>query len=296
MEKTTKYYNIAEWLVVIHFVDGVNSDELLPSFRVFEISEEESKNIPLLFQITVDDNFFPETKGNEVGQFDCGGNNHGVYRREDGRYQFVVSNYLGFQCSLMECTVDFKSATVALAGEWSDRNFGLNNCMMMLYAFAGSSVNTLMFHSSVVRKDGKGYLFLGKSGTGKSTHTQLWLKYISDTDLMNDDNPVVRYIDGKTYVYGSPWSGKTPCYRKVKAEVGAFVRLNQEPTNNIHQLKGLEAFAVLMPSCSTMKWDRPVFNGVCDIVSRVLTTSKMYFMGCLPDEAAAQLSYNTIAK
>ena len=165
MEKTTKYYNIAEWLVVMHFADGVNSDELLPSFRVFEISEEESKNVPLLFQITVDDNFYPDAKGEEVGQFNCGGNNHGVYHREDGRYQFVVSNYLGYQCSLMECAADFKSATVALAGEWSERNFGLNNCMMMLYAFASSSKNTLMFHSSVVRKDGKGYLFLGKSGT-----------------------------------------------------------------------------------------------------------------------------------
>ena len=41
-------------------------------------------------------------------------------------------------------------------------------------------------------------MFLGPSGTGKSTHARLWLQYIDSTELVNDDNPVVRiYQDGE---------------------------------------------------------------------------------------------------
>ena len=46
---------------------------------------------------------------------------------------------------------------------------------------------------------------------------------------MNDDNPIVRVIDGKAFVYGSPWSGKTPCYRNVVAPIAAFIQLHQQP-------------------------------------------------------------------
>ena len=57
-------------------------------------------------------------------------------------------------------------------------------------------------------------MLLGKSGTGKSTHSRLWLKYIPDTKLLNDDNPAVRIMDNNTImIYGTPWSGKTPCYK-----------------------------------------------------------------------------------
>lgn len=68
-------------------------------------------------------------------------------------------------------------------------------------------------HASVVATEtGKGYLFLGKSGTGKSTHTGLWLQQFSDCHLLNDDNPIV-HVDSlgkQATVFGSPWSGKNP--------------------------------------------------------------------------------------
>ena len=149
-------------------------------------------------------------------------------------------------------------------------------------------------HASVVRKDGKGYLCLGTSGTGKSTHTSLWLKYIPDTDLMNDDNPVVRIIDGVPTVFGSPWSGKTPCYRNVEAPIGGFIQLKQAPYNKIRRQTVIEAFASLLPSCSIMKWDRRDYLGCCDAVQAIMETVPTYFLECLPDEDACRLSYKTL--
>ena len=69
--------------------------------------------------------------------------------------------------------------------------------------------NGLMLHSSAVVMDGRAYLFSAPSGTGKSTHTQLWLDVFGEkAGILNDDKPALRRIDGKWYAYGTPWCGK----------------------------------------------------------------------------------------
>lgn len=229
----------------------------MPSFSPF-VSEEEGN---LLFSLSVDDAFRWPVTGEEVGQFDCGGNNFGVYRLPDGSYQFEICDDKKDLCCYLQANADFSDCTAALvAGSEVGRKFGLNNALMLVYAFASAPYATLLMHASVIRNDGRGYLFLGKSGTGKSTHTRLWLSHIPGSDLMNDDNPVVRVVEGTVYVYGSPWSGKTPCYRRVSAPVGAFVQLRQCPENTIRKESVLESFASLLPSVSTMKWDRRIHS------------------------------------
>ena len=197
----------------------------------------------------------------------------------------------------MQASQDFKECTVALMGKtWSQRNYGLNNAIMMAYAFASADKYTMLMHASVIRHQGKGYLMTAPSGTGKSTHTRLWYDNIPGCDLMNDDNPVVRIVDGEPIVYGSPWSGKTPCYRNIQAPVGGIVRIQQRPENSIRKLSTLEAFSNLLPAISNMKWDKRVYNGVCDGISELIRLCGMYELGCLPDAAAAHLCHDTIVK
>jgi hypothetical protein len=113
---------------------------------------------------------------------------------------------------------------------------------------------------------------------------------------MNDDNPVVRIVNGEAIVYGSPWSGKTPCYRNIQAPIGGIVRIQQRPENSIRKLSSLEAFSNLLPAISNMKWDKRVYNGVCDGISELIRLCGMYELGCLPDAAAAHLCHDTIVK
>lgn len=48
--------------------------------------------------------------------------------------------------------------------------------------------DTLLFHGSCISVDSKAYLFTAKSGTGKSTHTQLWKKWFGERAVfINDD-------------------------------------------------------------------------------------------------------------
>ncbi len=184
----------------------------------------------------------------------------------------------------------YKSAIVVLEKE---PLFGINNALMVMYALATSNLQTALFHSSVVSCDGYAYMFLGKSGTGKSTHSGLWLKHISGTELVNDDNPVVRRMPDGFYVFGSPWSGKTPCYRNVSYPIGGIVQLSQAPYNKIRRLRPLEAYAALVPSISGKRWDKQVAEGLHQTENLLAGEVAVWHLDCLPDEAAAQLCSKT---
>ena len=294
MDKRKLFYRVGGHAFCVVFRDECNNESLIPSFARFKLDEPAES---LLFTLTVDDSFHFGTKGEEIGQFDCGGCNHGVYCTDREEYQYEISDVQGVLCSYMQASPDFKECIVAIKGEtWSQRNYGLNNALMMAYAFASADQLTMLMHASVIRHQGNGYLMTAPSGTGKSTHTRLWYDNIPGCDLMNDDNPVVRVVDDEAIVYGSPWSGKTPCYRNIQAPVGGIVRIQQRPENTIRKLSSLEAFSNLLPAISNMKWDKRVYNGVCDGISELIRLCGMYELGCLPDAAAAHLCHDTVVK
>lgn len=191
--------------------------------------------------------------------------------------------------------VDREAGGLALAA-------AVNNAVMLMYAFYTSCMDTLLIHAAAVscrdrNGDGlKGYVFLGRSGTGKSTHSRLWLKNIEDCELMNDDNPVLRITPEGVMVYGSPWSGKTPCYKNVVLPLGGIVRLMQAPQNEIKRLGGIEAYAALVPSASSMKWKRELADGQHRTFGSIIEKVPVYLLKCLPDNEAAFLCHETIVK
>jgi hypothetical protein len=211
---------------------------------------------------------------------------------EIGEYHCFDFNLAGKNVCRLIVSADYKEGH-AYTDEM--RDYGINNSMMLLYAFASSSRDTVLFHSSVVSYKGYGYMFLGHSGMGKSTHSSLWLKYIDGVELMNDDNPVVKIIDGKAIIFGSPWSGKTPCYKNISAPVGAFVRINQYPENRIQKLQGIPAYAALLPAISGMRWDKSLSEGLHKTEEWLASHVPVYYLDCLPDEGAAKLCNSTVA-
>lgn len=269
--------------------------KLLPSYAPFYVAEETVSN-SMLHVIVNNGIVGANAEGEELGQFDCGGTNHGVYRLAEG-YKVVISTVEGHLASAMKTNADFSECVISLFGDEDDQRFGLGNAMMIAFAFAAAYYNVVLMHASVTMNNGYGYLFLGKSGTGKSTHSKLWRQYIEGSDLLNDDNPAVRaFDDGRVVVYGTPWSGKTPCYRNLQMPVGAYVRLEQYPENVIRQETRLETFASVLSSCSTMVWDKPSYDHITNTVSQIASKVSAYYLRCRAGQEAAQLSYRTIAQ
>ncbi len=174
--------------------------------------------------------------------------------------------------------------------------FSVNTVLMLMFALSTACLDTLLMHASVTMKDGKGYLFLGKSGTGKSTHSQLWINNIGGCSLLNDDNPALRVVDGVTRVYGTPWSGKTPCYRNLDVPVGAIVDLHQAKKNAIRRQSMVEAYASIYVSFSGYRFIKSMANGFHATNEKIVSSVPCYSLDCLPNAEAAWLCYKTVSQ
>ena len=237
-----------------------------------------------------------------------------IYKGEKGWLILMAMTRDGEVCARLQADANFASATLAVEGErdsglpgyrYSDmRNFAINNATMLLFAFTALKYRALEMHASVVVKGDRdtglpgyrdtdtkerGFLFLGKSGTGKSTHSRLWMEAFEDAWLLNDDNPVVRLEDDGVWVYGSPWSGKTPCYKNARARVGAFVRLHQAAENSIEKARPSKAYIDVYSSCSGLKFMPEVRDELYGVIARVVESVPVFELDCLPNVDAARL-------
>lgn len=253
--------------------------EVSPLFRVHVVPSLPEVTLPLLYR-TSDGPGFPEIA---------------LWKKADGyRVEMKPLPTLPLAAT-MDVSAHWQEAWLKLEGK--DDAFSLNNALMLLYAFATAGLGVLEMHSSVVMKDGKGYLFLGKSGTGKSTHSKLWLTHIPGTELLNDDNPILRLMpDSTARVFGSPWSGKTPCYKVKDVPAGAVVRLSQAPYNKITRLPLVQAYASLMASASAFRPIQELADGWHRTLEGLAAILPCYHLDCLPDQEAAELCYKTVTK
>jgi len=284
-----KSYKVADH----YFMVRANEQTLkqLSQYAPFEVAVDEAA-VDYVFCLDVaDEEEFPAMMVTKETEQDDDGSQIVAGHVADGRSYFEF--LLWGKRSARMLVTDNKKGTIWLENDWL---FGLNNGLMVLFALATADRKTALFHSSVVSYQGHGYMFLGQSGTGKSTHSALWLKYVKGTALVNDDNPVVRIWDnGQVRVYGSPWSGKTPCYRNVSYPLGAIVRLSQAPYNKIRPLRAIEAYAALVPSISGKRWDKAQAEGLHQTEDLLAQHARMWHLECLPDEDAARLCCETVS-
>lgn len=162
--------------------------------------------------------------------------------------------------------------------------------MMMALVFRNVILqhNGLILHSSAMKYKGYGVVFSAASGTGKTTHTTLWEMH-RGADIINDDNPAIRMFEDETYVYGTPWSGKSTKFSNDKLPLKAIVLLEQSPTNEMIQLKPAEAVARLMPRVFLPYQDEALMKIAIDNVSQLIARVPIYLLKCRPDVEAMEL-------
>ena len=296
MEKMYKY-TVAGHSFTVSLPEGYTQEEYLQPYIPF-ISTDEA--FEPLFSLKLD--FVDNLKSLNPGIVrECLNDEppyFWMFERESGAYNFAFSYSKKHPDCILVPSEDYKDNVVYVPSSYPSAiiEFALSNAMMLLYTFNTTPYDTLMVHASVVAHDEGAYMFLGKSGTGKSTHSSLWLKYIENTYLLNDDNPVIRVEGDNVNIYGTPWSGKTPCYKNEVFPLNAVVRLSQAPHNVIKKLPMLQAYASLMPACSCMRWDRRSTDALHKTVEKVISRVAGWHLECLPDEDAANTCHSAVYK
>ncbi len=150
-----------------------------------------------------------------------------------------------------------------------------------------------MLHSSTIAKDGKAYIFSADSGTGKSTHTSLWQKYLSDVTMINDDKPAIKLDNGVFYAVGTPWSGKHDQNADIAVPIGGFVVLSRGKENKIRPAKPFETVPFIMRQ--TVFPAKPENTELLsELLDKFLTTVPAFHLECDISEQAVQTSYEAL--
>lgn len=273
-----------------HFCIETDDDilSLLPNLEPFVT--DEGTEAPL-FTVTVDNSLIPSWRGTKIGHFPCPSTIFDVYRQDSGAYRILVSSDDEIPCAFIVSDDEHKQFTITTRGNRTQRTFGLNNSLMVIYTLCTAPHNTLLMHSAVVEKEGRGYMFVGVSGQGKSTHCNMWVEHIEGSTLINDDNPVIRIDkDGTPVVYGSPWSGKRPIYKNVHYPIGGIAAIEQDKENRIRKEHVPIAFGIMLSSCSTLKFDKKIHMAICGTVTSILEKIPVHTLFCRPDKEAAEVS------
>ncbi len=152
-----------------------------------------------------------------------------------------------------------------------------------------------LLHASAVVYEDKAYLFSAPSGTGKSTHTSLWLKEFPGAEILNDDKPAIRILDDGIYVYGTPWSGKTDqsINRKVKLQGIAFLERGEE--NKISPMPSFNALTNLLNQ-TIRPGEKEYASSLLNLISEILKRIPIYRFSCNRDPSSAHLSYEIMSK
>lgn len=155
--------------------------------------------------------------------------------------------------------------------------------------------NGMMLHSSCVEKDGFAYLFSARSGTGKSTHTHLWLKNLEGTRIINDDKPALVYDNGNWYACGTPFSGKTDENIDIKIPVRAITFLHRSEKNTVKRIPPFQAVSLLLEQ--TIKpADRSLAENMLELADHLLREVPVFSLGCNLQDDAAIVAYNEIER
>jgi len=290
MSATTRYYSVGEHLFAL--TTDASHFAYLPNLEPFMVEECASP----IFVLQVQQDALPSTQGWEyvyTDKSDADMPRIELYRQSKEWLLCLSQTREGEIVCALRCSLDFSEATVFFLAPDTLR-FAIDNASMLLYAFRTSTQHTLLFHASTVVRQGHAALFLGHSGTGKSTHARLWLEVFPDAVLLNDDNPVVRlFPNGEVRVYGSPWSGKTPCYNAASAPVCALVQLVQAPHNTIRSLRMTQAYPLILASVSGLKIEQATMDSLYASIALLLERCPVYELECLPNREAAQLCAQT---
>lgn len=284
-------FKVADLTFSVYVPEKQNVNQLLPSFKTFLYeTEERCNNIFCFLADSVELCRSGKYKLLEESHSDLGNvrllKGIGGYRMEITTTRSNITHYLNTDCS-------FRYAVASVS--WNDPHVGeaINSMLRIIYSQAVLHHSGISVHSAAVILDEKAYLFMGRSGTGKSTHASLWLKTFPGSELLNDDNPTIRIVNGKVMVYGTPWSGKTPCYKNKSSQIAGIVRLRQSRSNKFILQEEVNAFVTLLPGCSVISEDFCLREEMCDTLVELLSKIPIGILECLPEKEAAVLCAKT---
>ena len=149
----------------------------------------------------------------------------------------------------------------------------------------------VVFHGSAVAAEGRVYLFTAPSGTGKTTHSRLWLSEVPGSYILNGDKPLLRVEAGRVLVCGTPWRGKERYGVNEILPLAAICVLERAEENRIEPISLHDALPTLIRQTHRPREQEGLLRTL-ELISAVGRTVKLYRLGCNREPEAARVSWN----
>ena len=141
----------------------------------------------------------------------------------------------------------------------------------------------IFLHASLIEVRKSGILFTAEKQVGKSTQAALWKKY-RGAEIINGDRGLLRRMDGKWMVCGSPYCGTSGICQNAVMPLRAVVILQQGPRNVIHAASARETVAAFLSGCT---FDPETQSEIIlDAALELWKAVPVYVLSCLPEESA----------
>jgi hypothetical protein len=142
----------------------------------------------------------------------------------------------------------------------------------------------LEFHGCGVSAGGEGMLFLGTSGAGKTTMGRLMAAQ-PDVVVLSDDRTIVREMEGRWWIFGTPWHGTGRDSSPMRAELKKIFVLRHAPANRVRLLPRTEGVGQLVARACATHWDPEGMRFALDLVDRLATHVPIRELGFAPTPA-----------
>ncbi|WP_415967767.1 hypothetical protein [Faecalitalea cylindroides] len=217
-----------------------------------------------------------------------------------------VFEYSGIEVfSKMKYPLVFRSVNtlVSANSDWSKVNItlldgkddGLEGALSAIIMTHLSIHNGLLLHASLIEFKGKGILFVGPSGIGKTTQAELWNQY-RDALIINGDMALIHYENSKYYAYGYPIHGSSSYCLNRRVELAGIVVLEQDLENKIEELTGICKVERVMHNVFLPKWFEKGVNEALKTLDGLLLKVPVYLLKCCIDQQAVELVERVLFK
>ncbi len=247
----------------------------------------------ITIQVNIVDKF-PNVKGIEdiftTFHFQDGSENWRLLKKGNG-YVYKCSLKDRKQLMLVNKTFDRVTAYLLPKKEkgyvWNITDIIYDFLQVLLISYLAQRNEGIFTHAIGVKDlDTKGLLFAGKSGCGKSTTARLWHKY-SKAMVLNDDRIIMRKLNSKFFIYGSPWHGEFSDYLASRIESAPLKKLffiYHSPKNIARQISEKEAFSILYPALFPTFWDKECLENIASFCQDLVKKVPCYSLGFVNDK------------
>lgn len=188
------------------------------------------------------------------------------------------------------------SEEIRCADIHTDAAYAESVCLHREIAERLAEYDAFLLHSALIECDGTGVAFAARSGVGKSTHIMLWKKNFGErVRIINGDKPIIRFLDGKFWAYGTPWLGKENLGGNAFCEFKALCFIERGEKNNIVKLPA-ELAAMMMFSQIYLPKNGENAAKTLELADKFASMISFFKLFCNMDDEAARVSYNAIIK